>query len=321
MVPPKNKMQKSKSQKREQNAKPQCFIFEDKTQRLDVFLSFCAEGYSRGIIQKIIKEGRVLVNGKKQVKPSFELEDGDAAEVFWPSAEQNKIILKDLIVFENKDFFVIDKPAGLLVHPQSSVWENNPQAVYCGGDTLVSAVLSAPPKGFDVSLPRLGLVHRLDRETSGIMLIAKNKEFQEAAAQMFADRQMHKTYLAICCGAVPSKEGTIDVPIGRLAGGKIKAGELGRNALTAYKRLKTNGKFSLMELYPKTGRTNQLRVHMAWLGYPVLGDWLYKGASAPRLMLHALRLEFKHPFTNKDFCFEVKPPKDFKQSLKLCFGK
>lgn len=313
MSPVKNKkVQKQDAQK---------FSFEDRAQRLDVFLSCAADGYSRSIIQKLIKEGKVLVNGKEEKKPSFLLEEPSSIEVFWPSKEQNKIVLKDLIIFEGKDFFVINKPSGLLVHPQSSVWETNPQAVYCGGETLTSAVLSAPPKGFDLSMPRLGLVHRLDRETSGVMLIAKTAEFQDALSAMFAEREVHKTYLALCCGEVPDKEGAIDVPIGRLAGGKIKAGELGRNALTVYKRLKTNGKFSLMELYPKTGRTNQLRVHMAWLGYPVLGDWLYKGASAPRLMLHALRLEFKHPFTNKELCFEAPLPQDFKEASKVCFGK
>ena len=287
----------------------QTIIFEGKEGRLDTFLTEQAEGYSRNIIQNLIKKGAVTVNSKVR-KPSWPLENGDIIQIVWPQAG-NTLKLKDLIIFEDKNFFVVNKPAGILVHPQSPVWEETPQAVFTSEETLVSVILANPPKDFDPKVERAGLVHRLDRETSGVMLVAKNPAFQEEMVNLFAMREVHKTYNAICCGNVPDDEGTINVPIGRLTGGKIKASDVGREAVTDYKVVERKNGFSYMELFPRTGRTNQLRVHMSWLGYPVLGDWLYKGATAPRLMLHAKKLEFKNPFTNKKVKFEAQPPKDF----------
>lgn len=292
----------------------QTVIFEGRTSRLDTFVTEQTEGYSRAIIQNLIKSGAVKVNSKLR-KPSWPLENGDIIEISWPQAKQT-LNLKDLIIFEDKNFFAVNKPAGILVHPQSPVWEENPQAVFTAEETLVSAILANPPKNFDPKVERAGLVHRLDRETSGIMLIAKNPSFQDEMLTLFARREVHKTYNAICCGSVKDDEGTINVPIGRLTGGKIKASDLGREAITEYKVLERKNGFSYMELFPKTGRTNQLRVHMSWLGYPVLGDWLYKGATASRLMLHAAKLEFVNPATGKKVKFEIKPPKDFKDTWK-----
>ncbi|MDR0646434.1 MAG: RluA family pseudouridine synthase [Elusimicrobiota bacterium] len=297
-----------------QRENKQIFTAPSGAQRLDSFLTDSIDGYTRGIIQNLIKNGGVFVNGKLR-KPSWVLAEGDNIEVIWPQAK-NTINLKGLIIFENKDFFVINKPAGLLVHPQSPAWENEHSIAFAGDETLISAVLANPPKNFDVNAPRAGLVHRLDRETSGVMLMAKNQKFQEAMQNLFTARKVNKTYDAICCGQIPDDTGTINVPIGRLSGGKIKASDLGREAITDYKVLKRKSGFSYAELYPRTGRTNQLRVHMSWLGYPVLGDWLYKGATAPRLMLHAKKLEFKHPFTNKPLKFEIQPPADFAKAWK-----
>lgn len=296
----------------------QTIIFEGKQQRLDIFVTEHCENYSRSLIQNLIKNGGVTVNGKKR-KPSWPLEDGDIIEIVWPETTSN-LNLKDIVVAENKDFFVINKPAGILVHPQSAAWEETPEILNSTEETLVTAILKADLKNFE-NPPRAGLVHRLDRETSGIMLIAKNEDFQIAASAMFAEREMQKTYNAICCGDIPDNEGIINVPIGRLTGGKIKASPLGREAITEYKVINRAKGFCFMELYPKTGRTNQLRVHMSWLGYPVLGDWLYKGAKAPRLMLHARKLEFKHPFTGRKMVFEAEPPADFMQAWKEVSGK
>lgn len=294
----------------------QTLIFSGRTERLDIFITQQLEGaLSRNIIQNLIKSGAVLVNGKQR-KASWPLEEGDIVEINPPEVK-NTIKLKDLIIFEDKDFFVINKPAGLLVHPQSPMWEENFDILKTCEETLVSAIYSNPPKKFDLTMDRLGLVHRLDKETSGVMLIAKNSDFQQAMVELFASRQVHKTYNAICCGNLPDDKGTIDAPIGRVSGGKIKASPLGRQAITDYKVAKRANGFCFMELYPRTGRTNQLRVHMSWLGYPVLGDWLYKGASAPRLMLHAKKLEFMHPFTCKKLSFSAPLPKDFKDAWSL----
>ena len=288
--------------------KKQTIIFEGKSKRLDIFVTEYCENYPRNFIQNLIKSGAVSVNGKER-KPSWPLEDGDIVEIIWPQSSVN-LNLKDIIIAETKDFLVVNKPAGLLVHPQSPSWEENPEVLDNMEETLVSALLKTKIKNFE-NPPRAGLVHRLDRETSGIMLIAKNEVFQQAASAMFAEREMAKTYNAICCGNLPQDEGIINVPIGRVSGGKIKASPLGREAITEYKVKERANGFCFMELRPKTGRTNQLRVHMSWLGYPVLGDWLYKGAQAPRLMLHARKLEFVHPFTGKKLSFQAEPPKDF----------
>lgn len=284
-------------------------IFDGYTRRLDVFAADELPNLSRALVQKMIKEGHITVNGKV-VKPSWPLTRGETVEITLPQAH-SQTPLKDLLLHDAKDFFVVVKPAGLLVHPQSPVWEEHPQTVFSAGETLVSIILANPPKGFDTSIPRAGLVHRLDRETSGVMVIAKTPQFQAEMVALFANRQVHKTYHSIACGEVPDDTGTIDVPIGRVAGGKIKASEIGREAITDYKVLERKNGFTYIELYPRTGRTNQLRVHLNWLGYPVLGDWLYKGATAERLMLHARRIEFKHPLTGKALKFEAPLPADF----------
>ncbi len=290
-------------------AEKKTIVFEGYSRRLDIFVSDELENFSRSLVQKLIKDGKVTVNGKK-VKPSWPLAEGEVVEIELPQAG-SKTQLKDLIIHDTKDFFVIIKPAGMLVHPQSPIWEEHPETVFSSEETLVSVILANPPKGFDTSMPRAGLVHRLDRETSGVMVIAKNEEFQAEMVALFSNREVHKTYHSIACGEVPDDEGTIDVPIGRVAGGKIKASEVGREAITGYKVLERKNGFTYIELYPKTGRTNQLRVHLSWLGYPVLGDWLYKGATADRLMLHARRIEFNHPLTGKPLKFEAPVPDDF----------
>ncbi len=284
-------------------------IFQGYSKRLDIFVSDELENLSRSLVQKLIKEGHVTVNGKK-VKPSWPLTEGETVEIILPQAH-SQIHLKDLIIHDGKDFFALIKPAGMLVHPQSPVWEEHPETVFSSEETLVSVILACPPKGFDTSMARAGLVHRLDRETSGVMIVAKTPEFQAEMVAQFANRQVHKTYHAIACGEVPNDEGTIDVPIGRVAGGKIKASDVGREAVTDYKVLERKNGFTYIELYPRTGRTNQLRVHLNWLGYPVLGDWLYRGATADRLMLHARRIEFSHPLTGKKLKFEAPVPPDF----------
>jgi 23S rRNA pseudouridine1911/1915/1917 synthase len=285
------------------------FIYGGAGERLDVFATESLVGFSRSIVQKLIKDGLITVNGGAR-KASWPLALGDNVEITLPK-RKSKIKLAALTIFENKDFLIINKPEGLLVHPQSPLWEENRDAAFAAHETLVSTLLASPPKNFDETMPRVGLVHRLDRETSGVMLIAKNAAFQDAMTELFANRKVCKTYNALCCGSVKDDEGLIDVPVGRTTGGKIKASPIGRRALTGYKTLKRKNGFSYMELYPKTGRTNQLRVHLSWLGYPVLGDKLYKGAHAPRLMLHSRRLEFINPLNGKKEKFEAAPPADF----------
>ena len=248
-------------------------VFEGYSKRLDVFVADELENFSRSLVQKLIKDGHVTVNGKK-VKPSWPLTAGETVAITLPGAG-SQTNLSDLIIHDAKDFFVLIKPAGMLVHPQSPVWEEHPETVFSSEETLVSVILANPPAGFEREMPRAGLVHRLDRETSGVMVVAKTQEFQAEMVSLFANREVHKTYHAIACGEIPDDTGTIDVPIGRVAGGKIKASDVGREAVTDYKVVERKNGFTYIELYPRTGRTNQLRVHLNWLGYPVLGDWLY----------------------------------------------
>ena len=283
-------------------------VFEGYSRRLDIFAADELADFSRAIVQKMIKDGKITVNGKR-VKPSWPLTPGEVVEIEMPAPEA-KTKLSDLIIHDGKDFFVLIKPAGMLVHPQSPVWEEHPEAVFSTEETLVSVILANPPKGFDTSMPRAGLVHRLDRETSGVMVVAKTQEFQAEMVALFSNREVHKTYHSIACGEVPDNEGTIDVPIGRVAGGKIKASDVGREAVTDYKVLERKNGFTYIELYPRTGRTNQLRVHLSWLGYPVLGDWLYRGATADRLMLHAMRIELNHSLTCTKSKCEAPVPND-----------
>ena len=216
-------------------------IFDGYTRRLDVFVTDELPELSRSIVQKMIKDGHVTVNGKT-VKPSWPLTRGETVVITLPQAHAQRN-LKDLIIHDARDFFVVIKPAGMLVHPQSPIWEENPETVFSTEETLVSVILANPPKGFDPSTPRAGLVHRLDRETSGVMVIAKTPEFQTEMVALFANREIHKTYHSIACGEVPDDKGTIDVPIGRVAGGKIKASEVGREAITDYKVLERKRQF------------------------------------------------------------------------------
>ncbi len=300
-------------------ANKKTIIFEGYSRRLDIFVADTLETLSRSLVQKLIKDGHVTVNGKK-VKPSWPLTEGETVVIELPQAD-SRTKLADLMLFDGKDFFALIKPAGMLVHPQSPIWEEHLEAAFSAEETLASIILANPPKGYDLATPRAGLVHRLDRETSGVMIVAKTPEFQAEMVTLFANREVHKTYHAIACGEIPDNEGTIDVPIGRVAGGKIKASDVGREAVTGYKVLERKNGFTYVELYPKTGRTNQLRVHLNWLGYPVLGDWLYKGATADRLMLHARKIEFKHPISGRNYQFEAPVPEDFLAAWKRVTGK
>ena len=182
-------------------AEKKTVVFTGYSRRLDIFVSDELENFSRSLVQKLIKDGKVTVNGKK-VKPSWPLAEGEVVEIELPQAG-SKTQLKDLIIHDAKDFFVIIKPAGMLVHPQSPIWEEHPETVFSSEETLVSVILANPPKGFDTSMPRAGLVHRLDRETSGVMVIAKNEEFQAEMVALFSNREVHKTYHSIARRQAP----------------------------------------------------------------------------------------------------------------------
>jgi len=287
--------------------------------RLDIYLAGSGENFSRSYARRLIEEGLATVNGKKK-KPSYILIPDDEVVITFPGAGAAQAF-EDLVIYEDKALLAVRKPAGIAVHPNAPGWETNPKAALLGEATLVSMILSARPAMAEAGLERLGLVHRLDRDTSGLMLLAKTPAAQTALTTGFRERVMAKVYIG-CVAGVPEKKGLIDAPIGR-AGGfkKIKVWEYGREALTEYK-LKEKGKgCALLEIYPKTGRTNQIRIHLAHIHHPIIGDKLYGGPPAARMLLHSLSLAFDHPVTGKKTKLEAPLPADFKKAWKEVKGK
>ncbi|HOW89335.1 MAG TPA: RluA family pseudouridine synthase [Elusimicrobiales bacterium] len=295
--------------------KSNSMIFEGSPERLDVFITRSETGLSREFVKRLITEGLARVNGKPR-KPSFLLGPGDSVEIFLPEREGQKkepAGLDAILLHEDKALLAVNKPSGLPVHPNDSNWERRPETCLLSEPTLVSLLLKARPELGDGALPRLGLVHRLDRDTSGIMLIAKTPEAQTALQDQFRERLVEKTYVGAVGGVPEKKTGSIDAPIGRASGfKKIKVWEYGREAQTDFKVRETTAKHALLEVYPRTGRTNQIRIHLEFAGHPIVGDRLYGGEKAARLLLHSLRIVFTHPSTGAARTLETGLPDDFR---------
>lgn len=286
-------------------------IYSGDPQRLDIFLSEANLGFSRPFAQRIIAENRVTVNGAKK-KAGYILKEGAKVEVLIPEARGESKDFEKLIFYEDDYLLAINKPDGLAVHPNSPHWETKPEACLIGEPTVVSMLLTARPHTMQKGLSRLGLVHRLDRDTSGLMIISKDAETQKILQEDFRDRLMEKTYIG-CVSPIPKDEnGIIDAPIGR-AGGfkKIKVWEFGRDAITCFRiKEKANG-CAMLEIEPQTGRTNQIRIHMEHMGCPILGDKLYHGSPADRMLLHSTKLVFTHPITGKKKTLKCPLTEDF----------
>jgi 23S rRNA pseudouridine1911/1915/1917 synthase len=292
--------------------------YDGYSQRLDSFLTETGENFSRSYARRLIEEGIATVNGKKK-KPAYVLTPGDKIVLSLPEAGKSQEGFESFVIFEDKAIIAISKPAGLAVHPNAANWEVNPQAALLGRPTLVSMIYSARPAM--AKMERLGLVHRLDRDTSGLMLLAKNPEVQDALKEDFKERQVEKTYIGAVSG-IPERKGTIDAPIGRASGfKKIKVWEYGRDALTEYKVTEKGKDCALLEIHPKTGRTNQIRIHLAHIEHPIMGDKLYGGPPAGRMLLHSFCLVFAHPLTGRQTRLEAPLPEDFKKAWKDVKGK
>jgi len=289
--------------------------------RLDVLLSQTGENFSRSFARRLAEEGLATVNGKI-TKPSHIVNEGGVVEFTTPDADKKQEGFEDLVLFEDKALLAIRKPAGLAVHPNAANWEINPRASLLGEPTLISMIFSARPEMAKGGLERLGLVHRLDRDTSGLMLLAKTPEAQKALSDGFRERLMEKTYIGVVAGIPAKRKGSIDAPIGRASGfRKIKVWEYGRESLTDYVVKEKGKNCALLEIHPKTGRTNQIRIHLSHIGHPIMGDKVYGGPAAPRMLLHSLSLAFAHPVTGKPMKFEVPLPEDFKAAWKEVKGK
>jgi 23S rRNA pseudouridine1911/1915/1917 synthase len=301
---------------------------EEPSKRLDKFLQreiFCNEKISRADIIREIKSGKILVNGKI-VKPSYVLKESDELNVVKGEREKeaglfpnSKIKIK--VLEDNANFLVIDKPAGIQVHPDAHEKEN----------TIANWLLANYPKIKDVhdgsrdAQLRPGIVHRLDKDTSGLMVIAKNQKTFNTLKKLFQDRKVKKTYLAIVHGILKEKTGTIETEIAKSADYKrqtiatVRTRTKARSAFTGYSVLKEFKDYSLVEAYLKTGRTHQIRIHLWSIGHPVVGDQLYKRKAksnlAGRQMLHAEKLSFM--LGSKAYSFRSNPPADFKNFIKL----
>ncbi len=280
-------------------------------ERVDKFLARYQEDLSRNFIQKLIKDGRIFVEGKK-VKASYRMKEGEEIRIEIPPPEPIKLIPQKIplnIIYEDSWVLVINKQPDLVVHP----------AVGHPDGTLVNALLyhCQDLEGIGGRL-RPGIVHRLDRDTSGVMVISKKDKIHSELVKAFKAREVAKTYLAFVSGGFSRQEGWIDSPIGRhpQQRKKMAAGVVGgREAQTYFRVLGQVENCSLLELKPRTGRTHQLRVHLAYINHPILGDRVYAGrniaTAAPRQMLHSFKLKFFHPFLEKEMSFSAQPWEDF----------
>jgi 23S rRNA pseudouridine1911/1915/1917 synthase len=294
--------------------------------RLDQFL---ARGlnWSRARLQKVLNSGRVAVNG--HIRPaSYRVRPGDAVLVSVPPPAPSALTPEALpldIIFEDRDLLVVNKPPGLVVHP----------APGHRGGTLLNALLHHCPELQEIGeVSRPGLVHRLDKDTSGLLVVAKTSLAHQALIRQFQAREISKRYLALVWGRLPETEGRIEAEVGRHPTQRQKMSahpHRGKAAVTLWRvRREFSGPLTLVELEPKTGRTHQLRVHLASLGHPVLGDATYGGgvsrlAGAPKLkdlkplvrrqLLHAWQLGLTHPRTGEKLTWEAPLPEDFQVIL------
>lgn len=270
--------------------------------RLDIYLSTKFDTtISRSLWQKYIKAGYVSVNNKAVTTPKFEVDETDEIALNLPEKEQTDVDLP--ILYEDDDVIVVNKPSGLLTHAKGGL-----------SDEPTVAEIIRPKTSFATDTDRPGIVHRLDRDTSGLLIIAKNPESAAHLQRQFAERTAKKTYIAITDGKPKLNAAKIDLPIGRnpSAPSTFRIDPNGKPAQTTYHVLAENDAQSLVELKPTTGRTHQLRVHLAHLNAPILGDRVYGKSSNCRMMLHAQKLEITLPSGERKV-FEAAIPDEFKK--------
>ena len=279
--------------------------------RLDAYIVKKREDLSRVMVQKLIENGNVLVDGKKR-KISYKVQVGEVIELDIPEAKETGIKAEDIpldIVYEDEDIIVVNKPKGMVVHPANG----NPDG------TLVNAIM-AHCKGSLSGIGgeiRPGIVHRLDKDTSGLLIVAKNDKAHINMSEQIKNREVKKIYIALVRGVVSENEATINMPIGRSTKDRKKMAvrKDGKEAITHFKVLKRYANYTLLEVKIDTGRTHQIRVHMAEIGHPVVGDMVYSNGKnefgVQGQMLHAKSLDFKHPITGKQMHLEAEVPEGF----------
>ena len=290
---------------------------ESEGKRLDSFLTNNLEDISRNRIQKLIEEGKIIVNNKK-INKNYKLKENDNIIVYIEEAKDIDILPENIpldIVYEDEDIILINKPQDMVVHPANGHYEH----------TLVNALMYHCKDNLSGinGIMRPGIVHRIDKDTSGILVVAKNDKAHQGLATQLENHSMNRVYYAVVCNRLKQDKGTIDMPIGRSSIDRKKMAVTEKNskrAVTHYEVLERFKNHTLIKLKLETGRTHQIRVHMAYIGYPLLGDTVYGSLKQPYKlkgqMLHAKILGFNHPRTNKYMQFETELPEYFKLVLK-----
>ena len=282
---------------------------DDTKIRLDQRVVELKPGVNRSYAQHLISAGLVKVNSNVITKAGYKVSNNDKISIHLDN-ENNEIPKINLpIIYEDDNCVVIDKPVGLLVHSKGTF--NSEATVASWLSNKLNIEDFDKPKSKDLN-DRYGIVHRLDRGTSGVMICAKNKKTLKYLQRQFTNRSAIKKYIAVVKGIPPQNHAIIDMPIERnpKKPQTFRVGSNGKSAITEFRLLKSSSKYSLLELTPKTGRTHQLRVHLSHLGVPIVGDTLYKGPESDRLYLHALRLSINIP-GNINKVFESKLPSSF----------
>ena len=292
------------------------YIVEESGKRLDSYVASQDEEITRTATQRLIEQGHILVNGKKQ-KVSYKVSKGDIISIEEVKVQPIELKAQEIpieIIYEDNDIIVVNKPKGMVVHPANG----NPDG------TLVNAIMaickdSLSGIGGEI---RPGIVHRLDKDTSGLLIVAKNDKAHVNMSEQIKNHEVKKTYIALVRGIVKENEATIDMPIGRSTSDRKKMAvtKNGKNAVTHIKVLKRYDKYTLLQVNIETGRTHQIRVHLSYIGYPIVGDCTYSNGKNEfgivGQCLHSKLLEFKHPITGKEMKLEAPLPEYFENILK-----
>lgn len=293
----------------------------NENKRLDAFISNALDDVSRSYIVKIIEEGHVKVNEKEIVSKKHKLKSGDHILIDMPEPEVLEVEAEDIpidIVYEDDDLMIINKPVGMVVHPAPGNYSG----------TLVNALMNHTDKLSSINgVIRPGIVHRIDKDTSGLLMIAKTDHAHKGLAEQLKDHSIKRQYVAIVHGSIPSETGTVSAPIGRSPKDRLKMAvneRQGKEAVTHFTVLKRFKNYTMIQCQLETGRTHQIRVHMAYIGHPLLGDLTY-GVKKPKIknegqLLHAKTLGFIHPRSGEYMEFDSEIPSLFDKMIKKIKG-
>lgn len=295
---------------------------KEEKKRIDAYISEQKENFTRSKVQRLIEEKKITVNGKN-VKSSYKVQENDTIEIIEEEPIQTDIKPQDIpldVIYEDKDIIIINKQKGMVVHPANGNYDG----------TLVNAVMakckdSLSGIGGEI---RPGIVHRLDKDTSGAIIVAKNDEAHVNLSNQIKNHEVTKTYIALVRGIIKENEATIKMPIARSKTDrkKMAVDPKGKEAITHFEVLERfENKYTLLKVNIETGRTHQIRVHMSYIGYPLIGDEVYSNGKnefgIKGQCLHAWKLDFRHPITEKPMHIEAKMPEYFEEvieKLKSC---